>query len=100
MRDAEQPGLQRPTVIELVQLAISLEQCLLHHIFAVHDGARHASTVAVQARPKRGKSLQERLVALFEAADAVENLALIHGVHQTSWCTFSQTSFHREMLGS
>src|SRR5262249_32667144 len=100
MRDAEQPGLQWPTVVEFVQLAVSLEQRLLYNIFAVHHGTRHASTVAVQAWTKRGKRLQKSLIALFEGTDAIENLIISHGVHQTSWRTLSQTIFHLEMLGS
>src|SRR5215813_13937023 len=98
MRDAEQPGLQGAAIVELVQLPISLEQSFLHNILTVHNGARHAGTEAVQTWAKRGDGLKEGLVARFEWA--LENLTMIHGVHQTSWRTLSQTIFHLEMLGS
>src|SRR4030095_756977 len=77
MRDTKQPGLQGATIIKFIQLAIAFEHRLWHHIFAVHNGARHAGTVAVQAGTKSRESLQERLVTLFEAANVVENLTMI-----------------------
>src|SRR5258707_5529743 len=52
MGDAEQPWLQRATVVEFVELSIGLEQGLLNHVFAVHHRASHSRTVAVQARTK------------------------------------------------
>src|SRR5439155_4388318 len=69
--DAKQPRLQGTAVVELVQLAISLDQCLLHDIFAVHDRTRHARTVPVQTRPKRGDGLQKRQIACVHCAGAV-----------------------------
>jgi hypothetical protein len=66
MRDTEQPGLEGATVIEFVQLAISLEQRLLHNVFAVHHGTRHAGAVTMQVRTKRGDGLKEGPVARFE----------------------------------
>src|SRR5262245_18266421 len=68
MRNAEQPRLEWATGVEFVQLPISLEQSLLHNVFAVHDGASHAGTVAVQARTKLPDGLEKRQVTCFERA--------------------------------
>jgi hypothetical protein len=35
--DSEQPRLQGPAIIELVELPVGFEQSLLHDVFAVHD---------------------------------------------------------------
>jgi len=78
MGDAEQPRLERPAVVKLVELSISLEQRLLHNIFTVHYRARHAGAVAVQARTKLRYSLQERQVACFEGTGRIRIFCVIH----------------------
>ena len=53
MGDAEQPRLKRTTVVEFVELSIGLKECLLNHIFAIHNRASYPRTVAVR---KLGRS--------------------------------------------
>src|SRR5262249_31996424 len=89
MGNAEQPGLQRATGVEFVQLAISLEQRLLHDIFAIHDGARHAGTVAVQARTKVLDRLEKRQVTSFEGARLMPVFRVAHNAFFRLWLTLT-----------
>ena len=65
-------GLERAAFVERVQLAVGLEQRLLHDVFAVQHRAGHPRAVPVQARPERGHRFQERLVARVEETRRVE----------------------------
>ena len=62
VRDAEQPGLERPRVVERVELSIGVEQGFLHDVLAFGHRSHHPRAVSVQARAQRADSLEEREV--------------------------------------
>src|SRR5258708_7628610 len=59
VRDAEEPGGEVAGVVEGVELAVGLEERILHNVFAIHDGACHAGAVAVKARAQVRDGLEE-----------------------------------------
>ena len=70
IRNSHGPSARR--FVERVQLAVGLEQRLLHDVFAVQHRAGHPRAVPVQARPELRHRFQERLVAGVEEARRVE----------------------------
>jgi len=70
VRDAEEPGSQRPAVVVRVESAVGLEQRILHHVFAVEHRTGHPGAVAVQLRPQIADGLEEGEVPSLEHAGA------------------------------
>src|SRR5256885_17039242 len=48
VRDAKQPRTDWPPVVERVELAVGLEQRILHHVLTIEAGAGHPGAVSVQ----------------------------------------------------
>ena len=69
MRDAEQPGFERATVFERVQLPVSLEQRLLYDVLTVEDRPNHARTIPMQAGAEVLDRFEEGKVSGLEEAN-------------------------------
>jgi hypothetical protein len=78
--DTKQPRLQRAGIVKFVEISVRLEESLLHHVFAVHHGTRHASAISVQTRPKLCDRLKERKIAGLERAGLLEVFGVAHKV--------------------
>ncbi|ESY92411.1 hypothetical protein [Mesorhizobium sp. LNHC209A00] len=68
MRDAEKPRPQRLPIVEQLDLAIGLEQRLLHDVLAIQRRAGHARAIAMQPGAQMRNRLQERGIAQVEHA--------------------------------
>src|SRR3954447_11561365 len=53
VRDAKEPCLERPSVVEGVESSIGVEERFLHDVLAIGNRAGHSRTISMQARAKR-----------------------------------------------
>ena len=79
MRNAKQPPTQRTRIIQQVELAIGLEQRLLHDILAIHDRAGHARAITMKRYAPLCYGLQERGVAGIKEPGRINSGLHFHG---------------------
>jgi hypothetical protein len=63
VRDAKQPGFEVSHGLRVVMLG-RLDEGVLHDVFTIQRGARHARAVAVQARAQCGQLLLDAVCGL------------------------------------